>query len=254
MTSTHPFFDHDGPLALAHQGGADEAVENSTEAFANAHRIGYRYLDIDLQVTKDDVVVAHHDDTLDRLTGFSGTVAERSWAELSEARLPNGEPLARFDDLCDAHPDANWNIELKTDHAIGATVDLIRRRGLGPRVCFSTFSDRRMWKLRRAVSGLGTSTSTPKYATLWLRISSFVSFVPYRTPAHVSQAPPVQTGITIIDERFVRRAHDAGVAICAWTIDEADEMRRLLDLGVDGINSDTPTTLKSVLEERGQWT
>ncbi len=253
MTSAHSFFDQEAPLALAHQGGAKEAVDNSSEAFANAHRLGYRYLDIDLQVTRDGVVVAHHDDTLERVTGLSGAVADRTWAELSEARLPNGEPLARFDELCDSYSDAYWNIELKSNHAIGPTVELIRRRGLGPQVCLSTFSDMRMWKLRRSVSGMGSATSTPKYATLWLRISSYVRFVPYRTSAHVSQAPIERKGLTILDERFVRRAHDAGVAVIAWTIDEPGEMHRLLDLGVDGINSDVPTVLKTVLEERGEW-
>lgn len=253
MTSTHSFFELGRPLALAHQGGAKEAIDNSSEAFANAHQLGYRYLDIDLQVTSDGIVVAHHDETLERVTGLTGAVAERGWDELSAARLPNGEALARFDDLCDAYPDAYWNIELKSDHAIGPTVELIRRRELGPRVCLSTFSDKRMKTLRRAVSGLGPATSTPKYATLWLRISSYLSVLPYRTAADVSQAPIENKGITILDERFVRRAHTAGVAVIAWTIDEPDEMHRLLDFGVDGINSDVPTVLKQVLEERDQW-
>ena len=93
MTSTHSFFQQGPPFALAHQGGADEETENSMSAFANAARLGYRYLDIDLQITNDGVLVAHHDDTLDRLTELTGTVAERSWAELADARLPNGEPL-----------------------------------------------------------------------------------------------------------------------------------------------------------------
>jgi glycerophosphoryl diester phosphodiesterase len=253
MTGTHPFLDLGAPLALAHQGGAKEAPDNSSEAFANAHRLGYRYLDIDLQVTSDGVAVAHHDDTLERVTGLTGAVADRTWDELSDARLPNGEPLARFEELCDTYPDAFWNIELKSDHAIGPTVELIRRRGLGSRVCLSTFSDQRMWKLRRALSGSGAATSTPKYATLWLRVSSYVTFLPYRTAAHVSQAPVERKGMTVLDERFVRRAHDAGVAVIAWTIDEPDEMHRLLDLGVDGINTDVPTKLKSVLEQRGEW-
>jgi glycerophosphoryl diester phosphodiesterase len=253
MTSTHPFFDVGAPLALAHQGGGKESLENSSEAFANAHRLGYRYLDIDLQVTSDGVVLAHHDDTLERLLGLTGAVADRTWAELSEAPLPNGEPLARFDELIETYPDAYWNIELKSDHAIGPTVEMIRHHGLGPKTCFSTFSDRRMRKLRKAAQGLDASTSTPIYATLWLKVSSLLRFLPYRTSAHVTQAPVEQKGITILDERFVRRAHEAGVAVLVWTIDEPTEMHRLLDLGVDGINTDSPTALKSVLEERDEW-
>lgn len=253
MTDSHPFFDHDGPLALAHQGGAKEAFDNSSAAFAHAYRLGYRHLDIDLQVTRDGIVVAHHDDTLERATGLTGAVADRTWAELSQARLPNGEPVARFDDLCDSYPDAWWNIELKSDDAIGPTVELLRRRDLGRRVCLSTFEDIRMWKLRRAVSSLGAATATAKYATLWLKVGSYVPFLPHATAAHCAQVPIERKGITLIDERFVRRAHAAGLAVIAWTIDEPTEMHRLLDLGVDGLNSDVPTALKTVLEARGQW-
>lgn len=253
MTRTHRFFEPGPPLALAHQGGGKEAVENSSAAFANAHRLGYRHLDIDLQVTSDGIVVAHHDDTLERLTGLTGAIADRTWKELSEARLPNDEAVALFDELCETYPDAYWNIELKSDQAIRPTLEMIGDRNLGSRTCLSTFYDVRMWKLRRSAAGLGTAASTPRFATLWLKVASYVRVVPFRAVAHVSQAPVTQIGITVLDERFVARAHEAGMAVIAWTIDEPREMHRLLDLGVDGINSDVPTTLKSVLEERDEW-
>jgi hypothetical protein len=78
--------------------------------------------------------------------------------------------------------------------------------------------------MRWAVTGLGTSTSTPILATLWLKASSFLTFLPYQTAAQVSQAPVEQRGVTILYERFIRRARDAGVAVLAWTINEPAEM------------------------------
>ncbi len=251
-TGTHPFLDHGGPLPLAHQGGGGEEVENSLAAFANADRLGYRYLDIDLQATSDGVLVAHHDDTLDRLTDLDGAIGDKTWAEVTEARLPNGEPLARFDDLLDAYPDARWNIEIKNDQATEPTVALVRDRQLDRRVCLNTFSDRRMWRVRRAATGLQPAYSTPIVATLWLKLTSYIP-LPYRTTAHVSQAPVKDRGIPVLDERYVRRAHRVGLEVIVWTIDEPEEMRRLLDIGVDGILTDAPTTLKSVLVERDQW-
>lgn len=251
---SHPFFEHDGPLPLAHQGGGDEATENSAAAFANAAELGYRYLDIDLQATSDGVIVAHHDDTLDRLTDLTGTVADRTWAELSEARLPNGEPLARFDDLLDAHPEARWNIEVKSAQATGPVVDTVRRRNLDQRVCLNAFSDLRVFKIRKAARGIEPAYSTPIVATLWLKLTSYLPLLPYPTAAHVTQAPVEDRNIPVLDERFVRRAHGVGLWVIVWTIDEADEMTRLLDIGVDGILTDAPTTLRSVLQARGQWT
>ena len=252
-TRTHAFFDSDTPLALAHQGGGAEETENSAAAFANAHRLGYRYLDIDLQATSDGVLVAFHDDTMERLTGLEGSVADRTWAELCEARLPNGEPLARFDNLLDTYPEVFWNIEVKNEEATDPVVATVRSRGLDGRVCLNTFYDWRMWRIRRAAGEIEPAYSTPIGATLWLKLTSYLPFLPYRTSADATQAPVKDRGIPVLDRRCVQRAHDVGLRVIVWTIDEANEMHRLLDIGVDGILTDKPTVLKSVLEERGRW-
>ncbi|MEM7272819.1 MAG: glycerophosphodiester phosphodiesterase family protein [Actinomycetota bacterium] len=251
-TDNHPFFDHPGPLPLAHQGGGAEGVENSTAAFANAAELGYRYLDIDLQATADEVLVAHHDDSLERLTGLPGAVADYTWQELSAARLPNGEPLARFEELLEAHPDARWNIEVKNEAASGPTVDLVRARGLADRVCLNTFSDLRLWRIRRSARRIRPAYSTPLIATFWLKFTSYVP-LPYVGRADATQAPVRDRNIPILDRRYVERAKRAGLVVIVWTIDETAEMHRLLDLGVDGILTDAPTVLRSVLEERGTW-
>lgn len=249
---THPFLDQENPLALAHQGGGNEEIENSTAAFANAARLGYRYLDVDLQVTSDDVLVAHHDDTLDRLTDQTGSIRDSTWAQVRTARLPNGEPLAAFEDLLDAHPEARWNIEVKTDAGVRPTLDLVRRRALDERCCLNAFSDPRMWKVRRAGKGLDLCASTALVGTLYLKATSYVP-LPFRSWARATQVPIKNKGIPVLDGRFARRAHRVGLKVIAWTIDEEGEMRRLLDLGVDGILTDQPTLLKAVLTERGQW-
>lgn len=250
---THPFLDHGGPLALAHQGGGGEETENSKAAFANAAQLGYRYLDIDLQATSDGVLVAHHDDSLLRLTGIDAAVADRSWEELAEARLPNNEPLARFDELLDTYPDALWNIEVKSEEATLATVAMVRRRDLDQRVCLNTFSDKRMRAVRKVAAGLDPAYSTPIASTLWLKVTSYLPFLPYRTSAQLTQAPVKDRGIPVLDKRYVDRAHQVGLKAIVWTINEPDEMERLLDIGVDGILTDAPTALRALLEQRGEW-
>ena len=247
-TTDHPFFDHDGPIPLAHQGGGGEETENSPAAFANAARLGYRHLDIDLQATSDGVLVAHHDDTLERLFGLPDAIADLTWERVAELRLPDGQPLARFDELVEAHPDALWNIELKDDGSIGPTIDLLRGRAMDRRVCLNTFNDLRMARIRRAAADLRPAYSTPVAVTLWLKAASYVRFLPFRTSAHATQAPVEDRGIKVLDRRYVERAHRAGLVVIAWTIDEVDEMQRLLDLGVDGILTDEPTALMSLLD------
>jgi glycerophosphoryl diester phosphodiesterase len=169
--TTHPFFDYERPMALARQGGGGEETENSTAAFINARRLGYRYLDIDLQVNADGVLVAHHDHSLERPTKLTGTVYERTWDELLEARLPNGEPLARFDELIEAHPVAFWNIEVKSEEATKPVVNMVHRRGIDQRVCLNSFSDMRMRKIRKAAAGLTPAYST-QYSTSTVHVDS----------------------------------------------------------------------------------
>ncbi len=251
-TSTHPFFDHEGPIPLAHMGGRGEEAENSAAAFANAVRLGYRHLDIDLQATSDGVLVAHHDESLKRLTDRNATMADLSWREVADLRLPDGQPLARFDELVETHPEALWNIELKDDGSIAPTIELIRHHGMDRRVCLNTFSDRRLRRIRAAAEAadLRPSYSTPIGATLWLKAASLISFLPFTTSVDATQAPVEDRGVKVLDRRFVDRAHQAGLVVIVWTINDVDEMGRLLDLGVDGILTDNPTTLKSLLDRR----
>jgi glycerophosphoryl diester phosphodiesterase len=64
--------------------------------------------------------------------------------------------------------------------------------------------------------------------------------------------PPAFQDIPLVDARFVTRAHEAGLAVHVWTIDDADEMRRLLALDVDGIMTDRPSVLAATLSGQGR--
>ena len=68
------------------------------------------------------------------------------------------------------------------------------------------------------------------------------------------QVPTTVAGAALVDSAFVHEAHKRSIAVQVWTIDDPEEMAALLELGVDGIMTDEPATLRSVLEERGQWT
>ena len=127
---------------------------------------------------------------------------------------------------------------------------MIRSRGIDTQVCLNTFDDRRMRRIRKAAAGLRIATSTPIVSTFWLKAASYLPFLPYRTAADATQAPVVDRGIPVLNERYVDRAHRAGLVVIVWTIDDEAEMRHLLDIGVDGILTDHPTTLSAVLDGR----
>lgn len=251
LRSRHPFLEHDGPIAFAHRGGAGDWPENSMEAFAAAVALGYRWVETDAHVTSDGVVIAFHDDRLDRVTDRTGLVGELAWAEVSAARIDGRAPIPRLDELLTTWPDLRINIDPKHDEVVEPLADLLERTGALDRVCIGSFSDRRLDRLRsRFGDRLCTSMGPRQVAAL--RVASLgLPIRPGR--GDCVQVPVAAKGVTIVDGRFIRRCHAASLAVHVWTIDEVAEMDRLLDLGVDGIMTDRPRVLRSVLEARGLW-
>ncbi len=146
--ASHPFLDHPGTLAFAHRGGAEEYPENSLASFRHAVDLGYRYLETDVHATRDGVVLAFHDNTLDRVTDRSGQVADLPWSEVSGARIAGREPIPLLSELLEEFPEARINIDPKDDRVVEPLVDLIRDHGALHRVCLGAFSDRRLARCR----------------------------------------------------------------------------------------------------------
>ena len=245
--SATPFLDWPTPLAFAHRGGASEAPENTLPAFERAVQLGYTYLETDVHVTADGVLVAFHDTDLSRTCGRPGIITELPWSDVSAARVGGREPIPLMEDLLEAFPDARFNIDCKSNAAVDALVAAIKRSNCGPRVCISAFDDRRLRRLRVALGpGVCTSLGPAQIASL--------RFLGRTAGGGAAAQVPVKQGrVTLVDERFVSGAHRRGLQVHVWTIDDADEMRRLLDLGVDGIMTDRPALLRDVLVERGEW-
>jgi len=246
-----PFLDHPGPLAFAHRGGAGTWPENTMAAFENAVALGYRYLETDVHVTADGVLVAFHDDVLDRVTDRKGCIADLAWSEVGAARI-DGHAIPLLADILDAWPHVRVNVDAKHDAAVEPLVEVIRRTSAQDRVCVAAFSDRRLARFRQLTDG-GVCTATGPGGIARLRLTSFGSLG--RPPIAACAQVPVRFGrVRIVDPAFIRTCHRRGLQVHVWTIDEAPEMERLLDLGVDGIMTDHPAVLKEVLTARGQWT
>jgi glycerophosphoryl diester phosphodiesterase len=247
-----PFLDWPGPLAFAHRGGASEAPENTMPAFEHAVRLGYRYLETDVHATADGVLVAFHDDRLDRVTDGTGVIAELPWATVREARVDGREPIPRFEDLLGAWPDVRINVDPKHDRAVEPLAEVLVRAGAVDRVCVGAFSDRRIGRVRSLVGpGLCVSMGPRQVALLTAAARGLPGGG--RLSAPCAQVPARQGPVVLVTERFVAAAHRRGVQVHVWTIDDRAEMARLLDLGVDGVMTDRPQVLKELLQQRGEW-
>jgi glycerophosphoryl diester phosphodiesterase len=250
----HPFLDWPGPIPFAHRGGTSSAPENTLPAFEHAVELGYRYLETDVHLSLDGVLMAFHDPDLRRTCGIEGTIAEMTANELAGVRVDGRAPIPTMVELFERFSDVRFNIDCKSDTAAGPLAALVRRFDALDRVCLGSFSHARLAKLRTLLGpGLLSCMSPQEVATL--RLTGRLSGVAQRAaqvPLRYG-APSGPKGITVVTPRFVGNAHRRGVAVHVWTVDDADEMHRLLDLGVDGIMTDRPEILREVLVERGDW-
>ena len=257
----HPYFDRP-PLALAHRGGAAYApntgIENTVRAFRNAVDLGYRYLETDVHATSDGHLVAFHDERLDGVSDGHGRIAQLPWSEVQQARIGagGGEPVPELPELLETFPAARFNIDIKAAGAVAPLAEAIVRHGAQDRVCVGSFSDRRLAAFRR-LAGPRVATAAGPLGTAALRLGPGWLTRWLCTPAQVLQVPPSHPAgsraIRLVTPALLGTAHRLGKQVHAWTVDEAEEMHRLLDLGVDGIVSDRIDTLRDVLIARGDW-
>lgn len=253
---SHPFLDHPGPLAFAHRGGTESAPENSVAAFGAAVGLGFRYLETDVHLSADGVVVAAHDERLDRVADRQGAIAELTWAEIATARLGGSEPVPTFEELLRTFPEQRFNVDPKSDEVVGPLVDLLARLDAVERVCIGAFSDDRLARLRGAFGSALCTSAGPRETVRFVAAARLPGGPRSRRRAPAYQCLQVPThhrGVEIVTPRFVQAAHGRGLQVHVWTVDDPDEMHRLLELGVDGLMTDRPSVLRGVLTERGQW-
>ncbi len=252
----HPYLYGPFPRAFAHRGWhLDDlaGMENSLAAFRRAAAEGYRYLETDVRTTSDGVVVVLHDATLDRTTDGSGEVEQLAWAAVRTARVGGREPVCRLADLLEELPEALLNVDVKADTAVEPVLELLRSTGQWHRVCLASFSEARLQRLR-AAAGPRLLTAMGTASVIALRLRSVLP-LPIGPPirGELAQLPVRQYGIPVVDRRLVCFAHQRGLEVHAWTVDRAETMVSLLDLGVDGLVTDRPDVLREVLRARRSW-
>jgi glycerophosphoryl diester phosphodiesterase len=242
------FLDGPTPYAFAHRGYAPDGDENSLAAFQRAVDLGFSYLETDVQVTADGVALAFHDTRLDRLTELRGRIDALPWAVVRRARIAGREPIPLLADVLTTWPHARINLDVKSTRSVAATIEVLRRTRAVDRVCVAAFATRRIVAVRQAL-GPGLCTAFGPGAVLSLRLSGRARL---RGAACV-EAPASVGGRQVVDGRFVRASHRLGLPVIAYTVNDVAQMRRLLDLGVDGLMTDRAELLRSELDERGQW-
>lgn len=247
----HPFLAQPRAMAIAHRGGALEAEENTLPAFERARSLGFTHVELDVHATRDGVVVIHHDPDLQRLCGDPRKIATLDHAELAQLRTKAGHAIPRLQDLLEAAPELHIAIEAKADDVVAPLCALITQMGVIDRVTIGAFSPART---AQAAALLGERLLwSPAHAQVARLVARGFGLNLGLAGFGVVQIPASWNGIPIVTKRFMQAAHSAGIAVQVWTVNDAAEMMRLLDLGVDGIMTDKPSLLRKVLISRGQW-
>lgn len=240
-------------IAMAHRGGSllteNLGIENTSRAFANAVRLGYRYLETDVHATADGHLVAFHDDNLERVTGYQGSLTTMTLAEVEQLRIGDREPIPTLDELFDTFPEARFNIDMKHEPALLPLVEAIRRHRAERRVCVGSFSRSRIRRFRSLLPEVPTSVSAVGVGAL-----AVGAMAPNGQVFQMPLSHPVgPVNVDLVTPRNISRIHSTGRAVHVWTIDDPTTMHRLIDWGVDGIITDRPDSLKEVLRARGMW-
>jgi glycerophosphoryl diester phosphodiesterase len=268
-------------IAYAHQGGAWEAPSSTLHAIAAALEVGATGIELDVHATADGRLVVGHDPTVDRTTDHSGAIADLTYAQLSRldnaywwapgadvspglgddqypyrGRAPEDHRfgIALLEEVLEEFPGVVLNLDIKQTAPVvspyeEALAGLLRQFGRTDDVIVASFLDSATDAFSTFAPEIPTSAGTQAVAAFYQAVQAGETPAPLR---HVALQVPARFGeMTLVDQRFVQVAHEEGLAVHVWTIEEESEMHELCALGVDGIITDRPTALVGILDELG---
>lgn len=231
-------------------------------AFSNAvHRWGADMLEMDVRSTSDGEVVVIHDETVDRTTDGSGRIGDLAWSEVRRLdagyhfRDPEGNHsyrgtgvgIPRFEEVLEALPGVRLNVEAKDDRSAVGLVGAVLRHGAEDRVLVAAEVESH----RKAVVGYPGPWGASRRDLFRFFFAIHSPFGRVFTPfCDALQVPETYFGVRVLSRRFIREAHSRNLPIHVWTVDDPGDMHRMLAMGVDGIQTDRPDLLASVLSER----
>jgi glycerophosphoryl diester phosphodiesterase len=248
------------PTNVAHRGASALAPENTLEAFQLAHEQGADGFELDLQRSRDGEVLVLHDERVDRTTDGVGLAREMDLAQLRELDAGHGRRdewrgrgvrIPTLASVLERFPNTWLSLDLKAGDPLteARTVELLRKFGRTRDVALGAESPASARRLRRAAPEIPSFFSRPDVRAFVLR-SKLGVWWGYRPPGRSLQIPVAARGFALDREGLLADARRMDVRVLYWTINELSEMRRLLDLGADGLITDRPDLLATLLRER----
>jgi glycerophosphoryl diester phosphodiesterase len=243
----------DAPVIFAHRGASAHAPENTLAAFQLAVDHHADGIELDAKLSADGTVVIMHDAAVNRTTDGEGKVSQKTLAELKAYDAGSwfspqfsGEPVPTLEEVFDQFGTRLLiNVELTNyaspnDSLVEKVVELVRKYHLEEQVIFSSFHPLNVLKVRRLLPEVPASILTLPGASGALfrsvlgRIISPHSINPY---------------FTDVNQSWIKKQHARERRVMVWTVNDPEEMRRLIQWEVDGIITDDPRLARQILEE-----
>jgi glycerophosphoryl diester phosphodiesterase len=254
----HPFFDLPTPHLFAHQGSSGEAPSNTIPAFRRAVELGIQYLETDCHATSDGEIVLCHDETVDRTTDSSGAIADFRFAELEKLDAGHkftvdgqsfpfrgrGVRIPRLADVLAEFPQTRINLEIKQGDqgVVEEVIRIVRQADAELRVLLAAAEDDVMETLRKLDPPTAIGSSLGDLVSFYQAVQE-ERWQSYQPRGQALQIPPDFAGNSLITPEILTAAHELGLFVHVWTINDPAQMRQLLEAGVDGVMSDFPDLL-----------
>lgn len=258
----HPVF-AGSPLLIAHRGGSALAPENTLAAFRMAvDEWASDMIELDVRATRDGQCVVIHDATVDRTTNATGPVADYTLDQIRQldaghwftpdggATFPfrgRGITVPTIDEVLAALPATRLTVEVKLGAAQAPLFDAIERHAAADRVIAAGMHDADRGEFHRHAGAVSASMEQVRDFVIARRLG-LGAFVPFR--ADTVQVPECHGRHRVVTPGFISALHARGVQVHVWTVNEREDMRRLLEWGIDGIVTDRPDVLGALLGER----
>jgi glycerophosphoryl diester phosphodiesterase len=256
---------HSKPLIFAHRGGRGIAPENTLTAFRRSFELGVDVLELDIHASKDGELVVIHDRSVDRTTDGKGLVAEKNFAELEKLdagynwtndggkTFPfrgQGVKIPTLREVFEEFPNTIINIEPKHDtpSPVKPLCDLIIEFKRTDKVIVGSFHDGVLEDFRQNCKEVATSAS-PSEASGFLARYEVGLDDNYTPKMQALQIPQRIGSFEIVTRDYLKAARKKHLQVHVWTINKTEDMKRLIDLGVDGIMTDYPDRLLEILKK-----
>jgi len=241
------------PAIIAHRGASAYSPENTLAAFELALKQNADAVELDAKLTADGHVIVIHDQTVDRTTAHTGRVKNLPLSEFRKMDAGShfdiafkGEPVPTLDEVFKAVGQLTYiNVELTNyasmmDNLPHKVASLVKKHRLGRRVIFSSFNPLALIKIHKLVPEAPIGLLAVQG-----RKGAFLRSWPGRLLGYHSLHPELND----VTPALVNGAHRRNKKVLVWTVNRAEEMRRLFQLGVDGIFTDDPVLARQVLSD-----